>query len=113
MLAHVLRRQSGLPGQQPHRGQRACGPNAWITSGNELGVGTWTGNARVDATNFAIVYGILYPYNTSYKIYHCPADRSTVNGLPGILRWRSVSMSMGMNWVDSNEGRLPMAAFSR
>ena len=85
------------------QGNADCGPNAWITSGSKLGVGTWTGNARVDATNFALVYGILYPYNTSYKIYHCPADKSTVNGNSAILRWRSVSMSVGMNWEDSSE----------
>ena len=84
-------------------GNAGCGPNAWISSGSKLGVGSWTGNARVDATNFALVYGVLYPYNTSYKIYHCPADRSTVNGHPDILRWRSVSMSVGMNWEDSKE----------
>jgi prepilin-type N-terminal cleavage/methylation domain-containing protein/prepilin-type processing-associated H-X9-DG protein len=84
-------------------GNADCGPNAWVTSGNKLGVGTWTGNARVDATNFALVYGILYPYNTSYKIYHCPADQSKVNGQPGIQRFRSVSMSTGINWVDSSE----------
>ena len=85
-------------------GNNSCGPNAWITGGSKLGVGTWTGNARTDPTNFAIVYGVLYQYNTSYKIYHCPTDRSTVNGAAGILRSRSVSMSTGMNWVDSNEG---------
>ena len=84
-------------------GNASCGPNAWITGGSKLGVGTWTGNARTDPTNFAIVYGILYPYNTSYKIYHCPEDRSTVNGMPTVLRSRSVSMSVGMNWEDSSE----------
>jgi prepilin-type N-terminal cleavage/methylation domain-containing protein/prepilin-type processing-associated H-X9-DG protein len=85
------------------KGNANCGPNAWITSGTKLGVGTWTGNVRTDATNFAIVYGILYPYNTSYKIYHCPADLSTVNAMPGVLRSRSVAISVGMNWDDSNE----------
>jgi prepilin-type N-terminal cleavage/methylation domain-containing protein/prepilin-type processing-associated H-X9-DG protein len=84
-------------------GNASCGPNAWITGGSKLGVGTWTGNARTDPTNYAIVYGILYPYNTSYKIYHCPEDRSTVNGLPGVQRSRSVAMSVGMNWVDGSE----------
>jgi len=84
-------------------GDAKCGPNAWITSGSKLGVGSWTGNARVDPTNWAVVYGILYPYNTGYKIYHCPADLSTVNGEPYNLRSRSVSMSVGMNWVDSSE----------
>ncbi len=85
------------------KGNASCGPNAWITGGSKLGVGTWTGNARTDPTNFAIIYGILYPYNTSYKIYHCPEDRSTVNGLSGVLRSRSVAMSVGMNWEDSSE----------
>ena len=93
-------------------GNADCGPNAWITSGSKLGVGTWTGNARIDPTNFAIVYGILYPYNTSSRIYHCPADKSTVNGLPAVLRSRSVSMSVGMNWVDSSEAPPPTAASS-
>jgi prepilin-type N-terminal cleavage/methylation domain-containing protein/prepilin-type processing-associated H-X9-DG protein len=81
-------------------GNADCGPNAWITSGSKLGVGSWTGNARVDSTNWAVVYGILYPYNTSFKIYHCPADLSTVNGQPSNVRSRSVSMSVGMNWED-------------
>jgi len=84
-------------------GNASCGPNAWITGGSKLGVGTWTGNARTDPTNFAIVYGILYPYNTGYKIYHCPEDRSTVNGQPANVRSRSVAMSVGMNWVDGSE----------
>jgi prepilin-type N-terminal cleavage/methylation domain-containing protein/prepilin-type processing-associated H-X9-DG protein len=84
-------------------GNNACGPNAWVTAKNILGVGTSTGNARQDVTNISIVYGTLYPYNTSFKIYHCPADKSTVNGHPDIVRWRSVSMSVGMNWEDSSE----------
>ncbi len=84
-------------------GNASCGPNAWITGGSKLGVGSWTGNARTDPTNFAIVYGILYPYNTSYKIYHCPEDKATANGLVAVPRSRSVSMSVGMNWVDGSE----------
>jgi prepilin-type N-terminal cleavage/methylation domain-containing protein/prepilin-type processing-associated H-X9-DG protein len=84
-------------------GNASCGPNAWITGGSKLGFGTWTGNARTDPTNWAIVFGVLYPYNTSYKIYHCPADLSTVNGQPSNVRSRSVSMSVGMNWEDSSE----------
>jgi prepilin-type N-terminal cleavage/methylation domain-containing protein len=31
-------------------GNSSCGPNAWITGGSKLGVGTWTGNARTDPT---------------------------------------------------------------
>jgi prepilin-type N-terminal cleavage/methylation domain-containing protein/prepilin-type processing-associated H-X9-DG protein len=84
-------------------GNASCGPNAWITGGSKLGLGTWTGNPRTDPTNWAIVFGTLYQYNTSFKIYHCPEDRSTVNGQPSNVRSRSVSMSVGMNWVDSSE----------
>ncbi len=94
-------------------GNAGCGPNAWITSGNKLGVGTWTGNARVDATNWSIVYGVLYPYNSNFKIYHCPADKSTVSGQPGTLRFRSVSMSVGMNWTDNNESNPTNGSFIR
>ena len=75
-----------------------CGPNAWVSSGSQLGVGSWTGNARLDPTNSALTHGPLFPYNTSVGIYHCPADRTTVFGYPGLLRSRSVSMTTGMNW---------------
>ncbi len=92
-------------------GNGDCGPNAWITSGNKLGVGSWTGNARIDGTNWAIVYGLLYPFNANFRIYHCPADRSYVNGQPGVLRSRSYSISVGMNWVDSSEAEPANGSF--
>jgi prepilin-type N-terminal cleavage/methylation domain-containing protein/prepilin-type processing-associated H-X9-DG protein len=75
-----------------------CGPNAWVSSGSQLGVGSWTGNARLDPTNSALTHGLLFPYNTSVGIYHCPTDKTTVFGYPGVLRSRSVSMTIGMNW---------------
>ena len=75
-----------------------CGPNAWVSSGSQLGVGSWTGNARLDPTNSALRHGPLFPYNTSVGIYHCPTDRTTVFGYQGVLRSRSVSMTTGMNW---------------
>ena len=81
-----------------------CGPNAWITSGSQLGLGTWTGNARLDGTDLAIRKGLLFTYNSSAGIYHCPTDRSTVFGLPGTIRSRSYSMTIGMNWTsDANK----------
>ena len=45
--------------------------------------------------------GLLYPYNTSTAIYHCPADMSTIedangNPLPQ-LRTRSYNMSQSVN----------------
>jgi len=41
--------------------------------------------------------GLLFPYNTSVKIYHCPADRSVVS--IGPMQWprvRSISLSAQM-----------------
>ena len=74
-----------------------CGPVAWVSAGSQLGLGTWTGNARLDANNLAITHGILFQYNGNAGIYHCPADKTTVAGNPAMQRFRSVSMSVGMN----------------
>ena len=78
-----------------------CGPNAWVTSGAQVGLGSWTGNARIDPNDWAITHGLLYEFNKNSKIYHCPADQSKVNNNPGLNRFRSVSMSTGMNWTVS------------
>jgi prepilin-type N-terminal cleavage/methylation domain-containing protein/prepilin-type processing-associated H-X9-DG protein len=48
-----------------------------------------------------IINGLLFRYNTSIKIYHCPADQSTLETpdwkpLPQ-LRWRSYNMSQSIN----------------
>ncbi|MGA2174512.1 MAG: prepilin-type N-terminal cleavage/methylation domain-containing protein [Verrucomicrobiota bacterium] len=83
-------------------GNADCGPSAWVTSGSLLGVATWTGNARVDTNNYAIIKGFLYPYNSSAGIYVCPADHSSCDGFPGLPRNRSYSMSTGMAWADEN-----------
>ena len=48
-----------------------------------------------------IVNGLLFPYNRSLPIYHCPADLSTLitpAGQPlSQLRWRSYNMSQSIN----------------
>jgi prepilin-type N-terminal cleavage/methylation domain-containing protein/prepilin-type processing-associated H-X9-DG protein len=48
-----------------------------------------------------IVNGLLFQYNTSVAIYHCPADESTLetpDGQPlSQLRWRSYNMSQSIN----------------
>ena len=59
--------------------------------------GSWIeGDARVERDNQNIEKGVLFPYNKSAKIYHCPSDRSTVLRFPGLLRNRSISMSTGL-----------------
>ncbi len=74
-----------------------CGANAWVRKGP-----TWSGNARTDTTNLAILNGELYQYNQSAAIYHCPADKSTV-GASGVIRSRSYSMSTGVNWTTDGQ----------
>jgi prepilin-type processing-associated H-X9-DG protein len=48
-----------------------------------------------------IVNGLLFQYNTSVAIYHCPADQSTLETPAGQplpqLRWRSYNMSQSIN----------------
>jgi prepilin-type N-terminal cleavage/methylation domain-containing protein/prepilin-type processing-associated H-X9-DG protein len=56
------------------------------------------GNAWTDTTPTNLQRGVLYPYNQSLGIYHCPADKSTVRDQGVIPRNRSVSMSMYMNF---------------
>ncbi len=60
-----------------------------------------TNTAPYDAAPDGIQNGLLFPYNTSLSIYHCPADRSTVTTRDGVkltqLRWRSYNMSLCIN----------------
>ena len=65
---------------------------------------TWClGNTRTDTTTINIESGLLFPYNRSTAIYHCPADKSVVedanwNPLPGHqLRTRSYNLSQSTN----------------
>ena len=78
-----------------------CGKDAWVSANSILGVGSWTGNARLDPTNFSIRYGPLFVYNGNAGIYHCPEDHTTVYNTPGIVRCRSTSMSVGFGYWDA------------
>ena len=74
-----------------------------ILSGGSLATAaSWcTNNAPLDYEPDGITHGLLFPYNTSVGIYHCPGDRSTVEGSDGgkldRLRWRSYNMSLCIN----------------
>jgi prepilin-type N-terminal cleavage/methylation domain-containing protein/prepilin-type processing-associated H-X9-DG protein len=54
-----------------------------------------------DTTTSNLQLGVLFPYNTSVPIYHCPSDRSTVQTPDGVplpqLRDRSYNMSQSVN----------------
>ena len=58
-------------------------------------------HARTDTTPTDLESGVLFPYNTSVAIYHCPADKSTVETSTGQplpqLRNRSYNMSQSVN----------------
>jgi prepilin-type N-terminal cleavage/methylation domain-containing protein len=83
-------------------GNAACGPNAWVTSGSQLGVGTWSGDVQTDTTDASITHGLLYVYNGNSKIYLCPSDRGMVNVTPKVPFTRNFSMTTGVNWTDTN-----------
>jgi prepilin-type N-terminal cleavage/methylation domain-containing protein/prepilin-type processing-associated H-X9-DG protein len=69
-------------------------------------------DARQEMSPSNIVNGVLFAYNTSVAIYHCPADQSTLEDAAGqklsALRWRSYNMSMSVNgfpeWVPPDAG---------
>ena len=82
-------------------------PNDWIdvisgSSGNDMKSMTWcAGDARTDPTTVYIESGLLYPYNQSAGIYHCPSDMAMIqdssgNPLPQ-YRTRSYNMSQSVN----------------
>jgi prepilin-type N-terminal cleavage/methylation domain-containing protein/prepilin-type processing-associated H-X9-DG protein len=45
--------------------------------------------------------GNLFTYNQTAAIYRCPADHSTVNGHPELLRTRSFCMNISLNCNDA------------
>ena len=58
-------------------------------------------NAGTEISPSNIVNGLLFQYNRSLPIYHCPADQSTLSTSDGQplpqLRWRSYNMSQSVN----------------
>jgi prepilin-type N-terminal cleavage/methylation domain-containing protein/prepilin-type processing-associated H-X9-DG protein len=55
------------------------------------------GNAKTDTTAANIESGVLFQYNKSDAIYHCPADRSVITGTTR-QRYRSYAMS---DWINN------------
>ncbi len=66
------------------------------------------GNTRLDTSTSNIEHGLLFPYNRSAAIYHCPADKSTVETTAGVklaqLRTCSYNMSLSVNGVPTLYG---------
>jgi prepilin-type N-terminal cleavage/methylation domain-containing protein/prepilin-type processing-associated H-X9-DG protein len=70
----------------------------WVGGGMDFNSANYENTNLIDLVEWAA----LGRYNPSYKLYHCPADTSTVPGLG--LRVRSVSMngSVGTIWNTAN-----------
>ncbi len=75
------------PGDLSNRGAWTADPTSWLE-----------GNAWTDLAPTNLERGVLWRYHRNLGIYHCPADRSTVRDQGLVLRNRSVSMSMYMNF---------------
>ncbi len=67
--------------------------------------GSWVlGNTKMDSSPLDLQNGTLYSHNTSLPIYHCPADKSTINGTQTI-RNRSYAMC---GWLHSDQYYYPV-----
>ena len=70
--------------------------------------GSWVvGDTRKDSNTTNIESGTLFPYNKSTKIYHCPTDRSAVDGLRTLPRTRSYPMNCWLNGTEAPEESIP------
>jgi len=55
------------------------------------------GIAPLDQTPAYVAQGLIYPYNRSPFIYHCPSDQATVQNFSRLLRTRSYTMDVSLN----------------
>lgn len=93
--------------QYTHDNDDVLPPNNFVyfvpvgtTNASQLGEDnlTWCRSlAPLDTDPVSEQTSLLFRYNTSPSIYHCPADRSTVTGNPDKLRNRSYNMSNSIN----------------
>src|SRR6185369_7566854 len=67
---------------------------------------SWCTNVAIfSGDTDGIRQGLLFPYNTSVALYHCPADRSTLETAAGVKlpdpRLRSYNLSQSINGLRS------------
>jgi prepilin-type N-terminal cleavage/methylation domain-containing protein/prepilin-type processing-associated H-X9-DG protein len=72
-----------------------------VSGPSTLGASWSLGSACTDPSPTNIENGLLYQYNRSVAIYHCPSDKSTIQAPDGTklpqLRNRSYNMSQSVN----------------
>jgi prepilin-type processing-associated H-X9-DG protein len=67
---------------------------------------TWCrGIAPLDTNDITAATSLLFNYNQSRDIYHCPSDHSTIDGYPQVQRKRSYNMSNSANCASDNHFR--------
>jgi prepilin-type N-terminal cleavage/methylation domain-containing protein/prepilin-type processing-associated H-X9-DG protein len=81
----------------PNNSVSSASTNYWISSG-----ASWCADfPRTNSSPTNIENGLLFPYNKSVAIYHCPADQSKIENASGKLltqdRLRSYNMSQSVN----------------
>ena len=69
------------------------------------------GNAQTDTTSSNLMLGVLFPYNATPGIYHCPSDKSTVAGA-GVPRVRSYNLSIWLSCSDETNSYLALGEIS-
>jgi len=76
-------------------------PTSMIQSGNASWKGveaSWAvGDAIRDTSTTNLARGVLFPYNQSVGIYRCPADKTTVEHHPELLRTRTYQSNPLLN----------------
>ena len=101
-------------------------PNNSVMFGNGsvfgAGISWCPDHPRTDTNTTDLQTGVLFEYNTSVAIYHCPADKSTVDTSSGQasprLRNRSYNMSQSVNGYPDflmlpNPINAPIPAYSK
>jgi prepilin-type N-terminal cleavage/methylation domain-containing protein/prepilin-type processing-associated H-X9-DG protein len=115
LLLPALSRSKGLAQSQSCQGNLKQIQTAWMLYADDnadalagsisLGLvnqpGSWVlGNARADVNTTKLQAGIIFRYAPNPGVYHCPTDRSTVTGKPGLLRTRSYTLN---SWIHSRQ----------
>ncbi len=76
------------------------GDTVGYISGYFLNTDGWVlGNPQYDQTDDNLRAGKLWKYTGATGLYRCPSDRSTVRGRPDLLRFRSYSEEMTLNFA--------------
>jgi prepilin-type N-terminal cleavage/methylation domain-containing protein/prepilin-type processing-associated H-X9-DG protein len=79
------------------------GTNSPVLGEDEM---TWCrGIAPLDTNAITTATSLLFIYNQTAQIYHCPSDQSTIDSYPDMLRKRSYNMSNSANCADDNHFR--------